>query len=172
MYENGDKKKFNFNFPTIKRKKNYKYNTYNNTTNDDERYIKITIPKEIIPRLLVIGLFFFMFIFCSSKFGTVVAKRSDEELFNTNITYIQNMVTKHYKIKKYSIKSGNTATKTLNELISDGIIEKDKIKNIDECDLNESYIKLTKNKDNSYNIIVSINCNGILEEKEEVLAKL
>ena len=168
MYENGDKKRFNIDFPTINLKKHPKYNI---ETVDEQNNDYFIIPKGIVIKFLTVGIFFFIFIFCASKFGTVVAKEYDESSFNPNITYIQEKTIAYYK-KNAPTTVGKSTSKSLSELINAGIINKNDIPKIDECDLDKSYVSLTLNNNRTYSFIISLNCNGILQEKEEVLKNI
>ena len=124
-----------------------------------------------IPKIIILMIFVFVFIFCVSRFGKYIIEKNDHDIseFNTNMTYIENTVVKYYKKENQSSQTGTIANSTLKDLINNGIIEKDKVKNIDSCDLDESYIKLTKKSNGKYKILVSMTCDGILEEKEDVI---
>ncbi|MBE6161807.1 MAG: hypothetical protein E7158_06285 [Firmicutes bacterium] len=169
MYENGDKKRFNIDFPTINLKKHPKYNI---ETVDEQNNDYFIIPKGIVIKFLTVGIFFFIFIFCASKFGTVVAKEYDESSFNPNITYIQKEVISYYSAGNIPKKVDEPTKLTLTELVNKGIINTNNIPKIEECNLDDSYVELSLNKNNTYSLVISINCNGIIEQKEETLKKI
>lgn len=165
MYENRVNNRFKFNLPKRKKERNITiYNSYD--------YIENSKTNNLIPKLMIVCLFFFIFVFCASRFGTAIAKEYSEEDFNTNLTYIKNEALTYYKKENTASQVGTISQLSLNELINKGIINKNKISNIDNCDLDNSYIKLTGNSNSTYTILVSINCNGILEEKEDIVEKL
>ena len=124
-----------------------------------------------IPKIIILIIFIIIFVFCVSRFGKYIITKTDHDIsdFNTNLTYIENTVVKYYKRQDSSSQKGTIAEDTLKELLTNGIIEKEKVKNIDKCDLDKSYIKLTKKSNGKYKILVSMTCNGILEEKEDTL---
>ena len=124
-----------------------------------------------IPKIIILVILLFVFVFCISRFGKYIITKGDYDIsdFNTNLTYIENTVVKYYKHQDNSSKKGTIAEDTLKELLTNGIIEKEKVKNIDKCDLDKSYIKLTKKSNGKYKILVSMTCNGILEEKEDTI---
>ena len=124
-----------------------------------------------IPKIILICVFFFIFVFTISRFGKYILSKDEHDVseFNTNITYIEKEVVKYYKKHDTSSQNGTIANKTLKELIDSKIINKKKLNNFDKCDLTKSYIKLSRNSKGHYKVTVSTICNGILEEKEDII---
>ena len=173
MYENGNKNKFEFNMPSfnitnVHSKKTTKKRLTHNS--DEERGFKIS--GSFIPKLLVVCLFFFIFIFCASRFGKVIAKDHTFADFNSSLTYVEKSAISYYKKTSLPKDAGSSKTMSFTELVNKGVIDKNKLTNEKECDFDKSYVKITKNKNNEYVLKVSIDCNGTIEEKEEVFKKL
>jgi hypothetical protein len=82
---------------------------------------------------------FFTFVFCISRFGKEVNKEINENEFNSNITYIQKQVTKYYNKNNIPQKKGDSTSMSLEELVDEKIVDKNKIDNkrikddISEC---------------------------------------
>lgn len=162
MYENGNKKRIRIDLPSIPMPH---FNT--SIKNKDKKTI-----FTILSKFMVVCIFFFLFIFCFSRFGKVFAKEYDEKEFNSNITYIEKTVLSYYEVGNTPKKNGDASSLTLNDLIKEGIIDKNKIDNVDSCDFENSYVTLTKQRDKLYNLKISMNCNGIIEEKENTIKNI
>lgn len=166
MYENGNKHRIridlpSFNMPKINKKKNKSKKKKDNK-----------IIYSILPKFGLICLFFFLFIFCISRFGKVVSKQYNENEFNTNLTYIKKEMLDFYGTGNIPQNIGDSSSLSLEELIDQNIIEKSKIENVDNCDLQNSYVTLTKVRDKTYTLKIYVNCDGIVEEKEDTLRNL
>ena len=124
-----------------------------------------------IPKIIILIIFIAVFVFCISRFGKYIINKSEHDIneFNTNLTYIEDATMKYYRNDNQDSQNGTITDSTLKELINNGVIKKEKVKNIDKCDLDASYVKLTKKSNGKYKILVSMTCNGILEEKEETI---
>ena len=175
MYENGNKNKFEFNMPSFNTTNVYVKKTSTpkkkkRTNKNEERGFKIS--GSFIPKLLVVCLFFFIFIFCASRFGKVIAKDHTFDDFNTSLTYVEKSAISYYKKTSLPKDAGSSKTMTFTELVNKGVIDKNKLTNEKDCDFDKSYVKLTKNKNGEYVLKVSIDCNGIIEEKEEIFKKI
>ena len=176
MYENGNKNKFDFTVPSFnitntQKEKTPKKKVSRSKKKNEERGFKIS--ASIFPKLIVLGIFFFIFIFCASRFGKVVVKDSNAfSDFNSSLTYVEKSAISYYKKTSLPKDAGSSKTYTFTELINKGVIDKKRLKNELDCDFNRSFVKLTKNKNGEYVLTVSINCNGTIEEKEEVFKKL
>lgn len=170
MYENGEKKGFNIDFPSFDISKFHKEKK-EIIVKEEKNY---RISGRVIPKMIAVFIFFFLFILCISRFGTIIDKNTviDENDFNSDLTYIQEKAIAYYKKGRMPKVSGETSTLTFEELIKDGILDKNKIANFEDCILKESSIKLTLNHNKTYKIVVSLNCNGIIQQKEEILKKI
>lgn len=155
MYENGNKRRLRIDLPS------FNLPSFNK---------KIVI--KILSKLSVIALFFFIFIFCISKFGQLVNNEIDDSKFNTNITYIQKQVTKYYNKNNTPQKTGDSSSMSLEELVTEQIINPKKINNFTTCDQKNSYVTLTKKRDKMYSLKIYMNCNGIIEEKEDIIKNI
>ena len=82
MYENGNKRRINIDLPSFNMPS---FNGKNKKT-----------LLNILSKLSLIAIFFFIFVFCISRFGKDFNKEINEKNFNTNITYIETEVTKYY----------------------------------------------------------------------------
>lgn len=161
MYENGNKHRLRIDLPSINFPKF-------NKNNGNKRTI-----FSVISKFLVVCVFFFIFIFCISKYGTVVTKKEiNENEFNSNLTYVKEQMIKYYDKNNIPQKKGDNSSLSFEELIGKKIIDKTKIEDVDNCDLKESYVTLTKKRDNMYNLKIHIICNGTIEEKEDTLTKI
>ena len=158
MYENGNKRRINidlpsFNMPSFNRKN------------------KKTL-LNILSKLSLIAIFFFIFVFCISRFGKEVNKEINENEFNTNITNIQKQVTKYYNKNNIPQKKGDSTSMSLEELVDEKIVDKNKIDNFITCNQKNSYVSLTKTRDNMYSLKIYLNCDGIEEVKEVILKNI
>ena len=126
-----------------------------------------------VPKIILICIFFFVFVFTISRFGKYIITKDEHDIseFNTNMTYIENEVVKYYKKQDTSSQTGTITNTSLKELLNNGIIKKSELDKIDNCDLDKSYVKLSRNSKGNYKILVSMTCNGVLEEKEDVIKK-
>lgn len=158
MYENGNKKRLRIDLPS--------FNMPNFNNGKKKKII------GILTKLAVIFLFFFIFIFCISKFGKVTNKEINEEEFNTNITYIEDEVIKYYNKNNTPQNKGDSTSLSLEELVDANIIDKNKIDNFITCDQKNSYASLTKTRDNMYSLKIYLNCDGIVQEKENIIKDL
>ena len=158
MYENRNKRRINidlpsFNMPSFNRKN------------------KKTL-LNILSKLSLIAIFFFIFVFCISRFGKEVNKEINENEFNSNITYIQKHVTKYYNKNNIPQKKGDSTSMSLEELVDEKIVDKNKIDNFITCNQKNSYVSLTKTRDNMYSLKIYLNCDGIEEVKEVILKNI
>ncbi len=160
MYENGKKHPINIELPS------FKFVKFNK--NGDKRPI-----LDIIRKILVVFLFFFIFIFCISKYGAVVtAKEIDEDQFNGALTYVEKEVLDYYNSKNSPKNAGDSKSLTFDELLNLKVIDSNKIKNLGNCDKQKSTVVVTKEKDKKYYITIHIECDGIIQEKEDIVKKL
>ena len=155
MYENKNKRGLNidlpsFNFPKFKRNKKARNTLLN-----------------IIAKLAIVCLFFFIFIICISKFGKIIDnKNNDVNNFNGSLTYVKNILLDYYDQNTLHKLNGDSISYTFDEMIDKRIIDKQYIKNNTNCDLTKSYAIITKTRDKFYNLKVSIVCNDIEESLE------
>lgn len=155
MYENKNKRGLHidlpsFNFPKFKRNKK----TRNTLLN-------------IIAKLSIVCLFFFIFIFCISKFGKPTTNKDyNINNFNGSLTYVKNTLLDYYDQDNLPKINGDSISYTFDEMIDKRIIDKQYIKNSTDCDLTKSYAIITKTRDKFYNLKVSIVCNDIKESLE------
>ena len=124
-----------------------------------------------IPKIIILVIFIFVFVFCISRFGKYILTKDEHDIsdFNTNLTYIEDATMKYYRDDNQDSQTGTITDSTLKELITNGVIKKEKVKNIKNCDLDKSHVKLTKKSNGKYKILVSMTCNGVLEEKEDTI---
>lgn len=154
MYENNNKHKFQIDFPSFDMFK-FKVKKRNDST-----------LFSIIIKFGAVCLFFFIFMFYVSRFGKSAAVDHDETYFNTNLTYIKNTLLDYYAKNNLPKIKGDSTSYTVSELIDENILNKSNIDNYEKCDLLNSYVVITKNANNMYNLKVSLLCNGINEELE------
>ncbi len=84
---------------------------------------------------------------------------SDEEKeFNTNLDNFKLAVITHYKVDKPNVLNGED-TISLSEILNKEIL-KEFTYNEDNCNLNNSYAKITKVNDNDYSLRVQLDCNN------------
>lgn len=160
MYDNGNKRKIRIDLPS--------FDMFKSTKTKRDKSTLFTI----FSKFGIICLFFFIFIFCFSRFGKVTSKEYNESEFNTNITYIQDEVKKYYDKNNIPQRKGDSSSMSLKELIEEKIITKKKIDNFDSCDQKNSYVSLTKIKDKTFTLKIYLNCDGIIEEKEDTLKNI
>ena len=173
MYENGNKNKFEFNMPSFNiTNVHSKKTTKKKITHDSDGERGFKISGNIIPKLLVVCLFFFIFIFCASRFGKGINKDHSFADFNSSLTYVEKSAISYFKKTSLPKDSGASKTMSFTELVNKGVIDSKKLTNEKDCDFNNSYVKITKNKNGEYILKVSINCNVTIEEKEELFKKL
>ena len=158
MYENGNKRRINIDLPSFNMPS---FNGKNKKT-----------LLNILSKLSLIAIFFFIFVFCISRFGKEVNKEINENEFNTNITYIQKQVTKYYNKNNIPQKKGDSTSMSLEELVDEKIVDKNKIDNFITCNQKNSYVSLTKTRDNMYSLKIYLNCDGIEEVKEVILKNI
>ena len=158
MYENGNKRRINIDLPSFNMPS---FNGKNKKT-----------LLNILSKLSLIAIFFFIFVFCISRFGKEVNKEINENEFNTNITYIQKQVTKYYNKNNIPQKKGDSTSMSLEELVDEKIVDKNKIDNFITCNQKNSYVSLTKTRDNMYSLKIYLNCDGIEEVKEDIIKDL
>lgn len=159
MYEKGNKRRIRIDLPT------FNMPTFNRNWN------KKTI-ISVLTKFSIVCIFFFVFVFCISRFGKVVNKEVNENKFNTNITYIQKQVTKYYNKNNIPQKKGDFSSMSLEELIDEEIVDTKKIDNFITCDQKNSYVTLTKTRDKMYSLKIYMNCAGIVEEKEDIIKNI
>ena len=158
MYENGNKRRINIDLPSFNMPS---FNGKNKKT-----------LLNILSKLSLIAIFFFIFVFCISRFGKEVNKEINENEFNSNITYIQKQVTKYYNKNNIPQKKGDSTSMSLEELVDEKIVDKNKIDNFITCNQKNSYVSLTKTRDNMYSLKIYLNCDGIEEVKEDILKNI
>lgn len=161
MYENRNKRGLHidlpsFNFPKFKRNKKARNTLLN-----------------IIAKLAIVCLFFFIFIICISRFGKDInSKDYNTNSFNPNLTYIKDTILKYYDNQNNLPKiNGDSSSYTIDELTNKKIIKKSKIDNYQNCNLKKSYIVVTKTRDKMYDLKVALICNDIEEELEYTFKK-
>lgn len=150
MYENGGKHKIKIDLPS------FNFNFKNSKT-----------IFNILSKLLIICIFFFLLIIGYSKINNMAKTHYNENSFNTNLTYMYTS-SKAYFIKHNNLKNvGEASSYTLKEMIDNKIISKKKIKNIKSCDLEKSYVSITKTRDNLFIVVSSLTCDNVEEELEK-----
>lgn len=160
MYENKNKRGLHidlpsFNFPKFKRNKNAR-NTF----------------VTIVLKFAIVCLFFFIFIFCISKFGkSSTNKDYDVNNFNGSLTYVKNTLLDYYDNDNLPKINGDSISYTFDEMIEKRIIKKDNIKNNIDCNFKNSYAVITKTRDKMYDLKISLTCNEIEEELEYTFKK-
>lgn len=159
MYENGNKRGIRIDLPSF------------NMPSFNKNWNKKAI-ISVLTKLSVVCVFFFIFIFCTSRFGKTVNNEVNEKDFNTNITYIQNQVTKYYNKNNIPQKKGDSTSMSLEELIDEKIVDTKKIDKFITCDQKNSYVTLTKTRDKMYSLKIRLNCDGIAEEKEDIIKNI
>ena len=162
MYDNGNKRKIRIDFPTF-HKPNFKFN---------RKKISRRAVFAALGKLVIICLFFFVFIFCVSKFGKIAEQKYGSNEFNSSITYIEKQMIKYYNSGNIPQQAGDSSSLALEDLIREKIIDPEKIEKLDTCDQKNSFVTLTKIKNKKYNLKISLDCNGIVEEKEKTLSKI
>lgn len=161
MYENRNKRGLHIDLPS------FNFPKINKSTKNKNSHAFFSI----VSKFGVICIFFFIFIFCISRFGKVIAKEYDETKFNSNLTYIESEVLEFYGTGNIPQKINDSSSLTLEELIAQKIIDKKKIDNIDSCNIKNSYVNLTKKRDNLYTLKIHLDCDGIIEEQEKNITK-
>lgn len=170
MYDNGNRHRLHIDLPSFNiSKSNKNRNNKNNKNNKGKSNFKIF---SIISKFFIVCIFFFVFIFCISRFGKIISKEYSENEFDSNLTYIKKEVLSYYNKNNIPQKNGDSSSFSLEELIEQKIINKDNIEDINNCDIKNSYVTLTKTRDKTYSLKIYINCNGIIEEKEDIIRNI
>ena len=90
----------------------------------------------------------------------------------TGSLFIQLHISKYYNKNNIPQKKGDSSSLSLKELVDEKIIDKNKIDNFITCDQKNSYVTLTKTRDKMYSLKIYLNCDGIIEEKENIIKDL
>lgn len=162
MYENGNKRRIRIDLPS--------FNMPNFKNNKKETNNSAII--SVLFKFSLICVFFFIFVFCISKFGTTIKKEYTESDFNPNITYIEKQVTKYFNKNNIPQKKEDSTSMSIYELIDQKVLEKKEIKDYNKCDVKNSYVSLTKKRDNLYKLNIHLKCDGIVQEKESTIKNI
>lgn len=127
--------------------------------------------RNVILQFLFIALFVFILIWVfptkkdmknANTSGKSVINNSDlsvlyDRIFNENITAMKEAAQSYYTTERLPQKVGDSVKITLKEMLDKKIILPFKDKNGEQCDLEKSYVQITK-KDNEFVMKVNLKC--------------
>lgn len=123
--------------------------------------------RDVLLKAIIVIIFLILIIFIITKLTTneTSTNSSDsnyDKVFSANLEKMEDAAYKYYTEDKLPKEVGENTELTLREMINQNLLEAFTDGNNEACDVNESYIRLTKN-DNDYTLRVNLKCN----EKED-----
>lgn len=104
--------------------------------------------KAVILKLIILFSILFLIIFTISRIQDANTKKSGENNYNDNLTYLTNTLLNYYNTKKLPKKDGDSISMIFQEMLDFNIIKDLKPNENDTYDLKNSYIIVTKEADN------------------------
>ena len=123
--------------------------------------------RDVLLKAIIVIIFLILIIFIITKLTTneTSTNSSDsnyDKVFSANLEKMEDAAYKYYTEDKLPKEVGENTELTLREMINQNLLEAFTDGNNEACDVNESYIRLTKN-DNDYTLRVNLKC----EDKED-----
>ena len=123
--------------------------------------------RDILLKAIVVIIFLVLIIFIITKLTnpTNNNKKSSSEydkVFSANLESMENAAFEYFTKDRLPKEVGDNTELTLREMVNSNFLEAFTDANGKSCDVNESYIRLTKN-DNDYTLRVNLKC----EDKED-----
>ena len=123
--------------------------------------------RDILLKAIIVIIFIILIIFIISKVTTndnSISKNNSnyDKVFSANLNKMEKAAYKYFDKDKLPKEVGENKELTLREMINQNLLEAFTDSNNKACDVNNSYIRLTKN-DNDYTLRVNLKCN----EKED-----
>ena len=123
--------------------------------------------RDILLKAIVVIIFLVLIIFIITKLTnpTNSNKKSSSEydkVFSANLESMENAAFEYFTKDRLPKEVGDNTELTLREMVNSNLLEAFTDANGKSCDVNESYIRLTKN-DNDYTLRVNLKC----EDKED-----
>lgn len=123
--------------------------------------------RDILLKAIIVIIFLILIIFIVTKVtnkDNSVSKNSSnyDKVFSANLDKMEDAAFKYYDKDKLPKEVGDKNELTLREMINQNLLEAFTDGNNEACDVNASYIRLTKN-DDDYTLRVNLKCN----EKED-----
>ena len=127
--------------------------------------------RDILLKAIVVIIFIILIIFIISKLTTPNNNSNSnktasnyDKVFNENLSTMENAAYTYFTKDKLPTEVGSVSELTLREMINSNLIEAFTDDDGKACNVNDSYIRLTKN-DNDYTLRVNLVC----EKKEDSL---
>ena len=126
----------------------------------EERNEKFTL-KDIILQILFIALFVFLLVWLFPTKGYVNQKVDPllDTIFNMNVMSMKDAAKSYYTISRLPQEVGDKEKMTLREMLEKKIILSFTDKYGKECDLDESYVEVTKEDEEFYIMKVNLKCS-------------
>ncbi len=123
--------------------------------------------RDILLKAIVVIIFLILIIFIITKITTPNSNvnKTDsnyDKVFSKNLETMENVAYEYYTADRLPKEIGDVNELTLREMINTNLLEAFTDANGKACDVNKSYIRLTKN-DDDYTLRVSLKC----DEKED-----
>lgn len=117
--------------------------------------------KDIILQLLIVVLFMFLLVWFFPTKGYMNSKIDPilDTIFNTNIMTMKDAAKDYYTLARLPQNVGDKTKMTLGEMIKKKLVLPFKDKYGEECDLDASYVQVTK-KDDEYVMKVNLKCSN------------
>lgn len=123
--------------------------------------------RDILLKAIIVIIFLILVIWLITKLTTPDKTNNEtssnyDKVFSENLEKMENAAFKYYTEDKLPKETGEKSELTLREMINLNLLEAFTDANNEACDVNKSYIRLTKN-DEDYTLRINLKCN----EKED-----
>ena len=123
--------------------------------------------RDVLLKAIIVIIFLILIIFIITKLTTPdnetnKSSSNYDKVFSDNLEKMEDAAFKYYTEDRLPTEVGGKTELTLREMINQNLLEAFTDGNNEACDVNASYIRLTKN-DNDYTLRVNLKCN----EKED-----
>ena len=123
--------------------------------------------RDVLLKAIIVIIFLILIIFIITKLTTPdnetnKSSSNYDKVFSENLEKMEDAAFKYYTEDRLPTEVGGKTELTLREMINQNLLEAFTDGNNEACDVNASYIRLTKN-DNDYTLRVNLKCN----EKED-----
>ena len=166
---------YNYNNQNMMNNNGYNYN------NNNKQPLSYYIKRFLIGLLLVIAVIFLLLYLFPTKNGLkdLISEAMDEtiteklnpfydRIFSDNLNTMKEVAIAYYTTERLPKKVGDTKKLTLGEMIEMKLLLEVKDKNGDMCDLEESYVSITK-EEKEYKMKVNLKCG---EEEDYIIVYL
>lgn len=129
--------------------------------------------RDILLKAIVVIIFLILIVFIITKVTTSdnnVNKSASnyDKVFSENLEAMEDVAYEYYTTNRLPKEIGDVNELTLREMVNSNLLEAFTDANGNACDVNKSYIRLTKNADD-YTLRVSLKCN---EKEDYTLTKV